>query len=53
VVAVVAALVCRAQPKKGINWTAELNNREGDLTFMTVSVLASRGAVRSTAIELK
>jgi hypothetical protein len=36
---------------RAINLTAELNNKEGNLAFMTISVLASSGAAPSTGIR--
>jgi hypothetical protein len=46
-------LVCGRPQESAIIRTAELNEKEGNFDFMTISVLASLGTARSTAIELK
>jgi hypothetical protein len=43
-----AAHACCTQPLRTINHTVELTNREGNLAFMTISVLCSSSAARST-----
>jgi hypothetical protein len=43
------ALVCGRPQESAINRTAELNEKEGNFDFITISALASRGAARSIA----